>query len=85
MLQCFSCTYISFYITKHVIHYREITGDGKELFFDHGAPFFMVEDGEVMNIVSTWETRGLVAEWKANFGCFDQTSAKFVDLEKVCS
>eukprot|EP00268_Persea_americana_P015206 TRINITY_DN1692_c2_g1_i2.p1 TRINITY_DN1692_c2_g1~~TRINITY_DN1692_c2_g1_i2.p1 ORF type:complete len:407 (+),score=81.58 TRINITY_DN1692_c2_g1_i2:106-1326(+) len=61
---------------------REITGDGKELFFDHGAPFFTVEDGEVMNIVSTWETRGLVAEWKANFGCFDQTSAKFVVLEK---
>lgn len=61
---------------------REITEDGKELLFDHGAPFFSVDDNEVMNLVSEWEARGLVAEWKEKFGCFDQIGAKFIDLEK---
>lgn len=39
----------------------------------------------MMNLVGAWETRGLVTEWNANFGCFDQTDAKFIDLEKVYS
>ncbi|XP_058100251.1 uncharacterized protein LOC131245066 isoform X2 [Magnolia sinica] len=60
---------------------RETTDDGKELLFDHGAPFFTVDSEEVRSLVSAWEARGLVAEWKENFGSFDQISTKFVDLE----
>lgn len=58
--------------------------DGRELFFDHGAPYFCVSDKEVMEIVTSWEARGLVAEWQAPFGAFDCSAGKFVDLEKVC-
>ncbi|XP_042489178.1 renalase isoform X5 [Macadamia integrifolia] len=61
---------------------REISEDGTELFFDHGAPFFTVNDNDVMGLVHEWEARGLVAEWKERFGSFDCISAKF-DFEKV--
>ncbi|KAF8413509.1 hypothetical protein HHK36_001499 [Tetracentron sinense] len=62
---------------------REISDDGKELFFDHGAPFFSVSNNDVMGFVREWEARGFVAEWKENFGSFDQIAAKFVkDFEK---
>ncbi|XP_010258648.1 PREDICTED: uncharacterized protein LOC104598324 isoform X2 [Nelumbo nucifera] len=61
---------------------RETTEDGKELFFDHGAPFFNVSDNNVMNLVHEWEARGLVAEWKETFRSFDCISCKFVDTEK---
>ncbi|XP_043690328.1 renalase isoform X2 [Telopea speciosissima] len=61
---------------------REISEDGTELFFDHGAPFFTVSDNDVMGLVHEWEARGLVAEWKEKFGSFDCISAKFVDFEK---
>ncbi|XP_077221310.1 FAD/NAD(P)-binding oxidoreductase family protein [Tasmannia lanceolata] len=61
---------------------REIVEDGTELLFDHGAPYFTVHDNEVMGLVSSWEAKGLVAEWKENFGCFDRISGKFDDLEK---
>ncbi|XP_042489175.1 renalase isoform X2 [Macadamia integrifolia] len=60
---------------------REISEDGTELFFDHGAPFFTVNDNDVMGLVHEWEARGLVAEWKERFGSFDCISAKF-DFEK---
>ncbi|KAF9609462.1 hypothetical protein IFM89_016461 [Coptis chinensis] len=61
---------------------REITEDGKELFFDHGAPLFVVTDKDVMALVCEWEARGLVAEWKENIGIFDCGVAKFVGFEK---
>ncbi|ONK65208.1 uncharacterized protein A4U43_C07F34790 [Asparagus officinalis] len=62
---------------------RETTEDGKELLFDHGAPYFSVEHSdEVMSVVSSWESRGLVAEWKEKFGCFDRSTAKFLDFKK---
>lgn len=63
--------------------HREITEDGKELFFDHGAPLFTVGNPDVLGIISEWEARGFVAEWKENFASFDCISGKFVDFEKV--
>ena len=62
---------------------REITEEGKELFFDHGAPLFTVSNPDVLDIVSEWESRGLVAEWKENFASFDCISRKFVEFEQV--
>ncbi|PPD86178.1 hypothetical protein GOBAR_DD16882 [Gossypium barbadense] len=50
---------------------REISEDGKELLFDHGAPYFTVTNPDVLSVVTEWESRGLVAEWKSNFGSFD--------------
>ncbi|KAJ4976458.1 hypothetical protein NE237_001564 [Protea cynaroides] len=61
---------------------REISEDGTELFFDHGAPFFTVNDNDVMGLVNEWEARGLVAEWKETFSSFDRISSKFADFEK---
>ncbi|KAF5178948.1 Renalase [Thalictrum thalictroides] len=61
---------------------REITEDGKELYFDHGAPFFAITDKDVMTLVCEWEARGLVVEWKENFGIYDCVTKKFVDIEK---
>ncbi|KAK3145882.1 hypothetical protein QOZ80_3BG0258700 [Eleusine coracana subsp. coracana] len=34
-------------------------------------------------VVSGWEARGIVAEWKAMFACFDRATGKFTDFEKV--
>ena len=65
------------------ISHREITEDGKELVFDHGAPLFTVSNPDVLGIVREWEARGLVAEWKENFASFDCISRKFIDFEKV--
>ncbi|XP_057457870.1 uncharacterized protein LOC130748654 [Lotus japonicus] len=56
---------------------REKTEDGKELHFDHGAPFFSVSKSEVLCLVQEWESRGLVAEWKEKFGAFDFHTLKF--------
>ncbi|XP_050279438.1 uncharacterized protein LOC126720717 isoform X1 [Quercus robur] len=61
---------------------REVSEDGKELVFDHGAPFFTVNNAEVLGLVREWESRGLVAEWKQNFGSFDCSSNKFFDMEQ---
>ena len=61
---------------------KEITEDGKELVFDHGAPLFTVSNPDVLGIVREWEARGLVAEWKENFASFDCISRKFIDFEK---
>uniref|UniRef100_A0A0D9VZT7 Amine oxidase domain-containing protein n=1 Tax=Leersia perrieri TaxID=77586 RepID=A0A0D9VZT7_9ORYZ len=61
---------------------REVMEDGTELRFDHGAPYFTVSNDEVARIVSGWEARGLVAEWKAMFACFDRQAGKFTDFKK---
>lgn len=61
---------------------REKTEDGKELHFDHGAPFFSVSKSEVLCLVQEWESRGLVAEWKEKFGAFDFHTLKF-NIEQV--
>lgn len=60
---------------------REITEDGKELLFDHGAPYFTVTNPDVLSVVAAWESSGLVAEWKINLGSFDCFSNKFVNVE----
>ncbi|XP_021905768.1 uncharacterized protein LOC110820568 isoform X2 [Carica papaya] len=62
---------------------RENTGDGNELLFDHGAPFFTVANPDVLALVHEWESRGLVAPWKENFATFDCTTKKFVDIHQV--
>ncbi|PWZ56967.1 Renalase [Zea mays] len=61
---------------------REVMEDGSELRFDHGAPYFTVTNGEVARVVGGWEARGIVAEWKASFACFDLATGKFTDFEK---
>ncbi|XP_050218807.1 uncharacterized protein LOC126669392 [Mercurialis annua] len=61
---------------------REITEDGKELLFDHGAPFFTVNNGDVSRLVDEWESKGVVAEWKDSFGSFDCLSKQFIDIEQ---
>jgi len=62
---------------------REKTEDGKELHFDHGAPFFSVGKSEVLRLVEGWESRGLVAEWKEKFGFFDFHTHEFKNMEQV--
>lgn len=61
---------------------REKTEDGKELHFDHGAPFFSVSKPEVARLVQEWESRGLVAEWREKFGSFDIQTLKFDNIEQ---
>ncbi|MED6211714.1 hypothetical protein PIB30_076332 [Stylosanthes scabra] len=61
---------------------REKTEDGKELSFDHGAPFFSVSKPEVLSVVQEWESKGLVAEWKEKFGSFDFHTRKFNNIEQ---
>ncbi|KAJ8429863.1 hypothetical protein Cgig2_010643 [Carnegiea gigantea] len=61
---------------------EETTEDGKELFFDHGAPYFTVTNPDVLGMVLEWESRGLVAEWEERFGTFDFTSKTFINSEK---
>ncbi|XVE63212.1 hypothetical protein DITRI_Ditri07aG0001500 [Diplodiscus trichospermus] len=60
---------------------REISQDGKELLFDHGAPYFTVTNPDVLSVVAEWESRGLVAEWKLNFWSFDCFSNEFFNTE----
>lgn len=64
---------------------REITKEGVELFFDHGAPYFSVSNTGVMDVILEWESRGLVAEWKEQFGTFDCISKSFTDAEEESS
>ncbi|KAL5715980.1 hypothetical protein ACHQM5_017728 [Ranunculus cassubicifolius] len=61
---------------------REVTEDGIELFFDHGAPYFVVTNKDVEVLVSEWEARGIVAEWDEKFGIYDCVEAKFTGFEK---
>ncbi|XP_076909887.1 uncharacterized protein LOC143567323 isoform X2 [Bidens hawaiensis] len=61
---------------------REIAEDGRELYFDHGAPCFSTSNADVEDMIKGWETRGLVAEWTQNFGSFDFITKIFVNLEK---
>lgn len=62
---------------------REISEDGREVYFDHGAPFFSVSDTAALGYINEWKTKGLVAEWKENFGSFDRNLNQFTDFEKV--
>ncbi|KAG4145247.1 hypothetical protein ERO13_D05G085901v2 [Gossypium hirsutum] len=39
--------------------FREISEDGRELLFDHGAPYFTVTNLDVLSVVTEWESRGL--------------------------
>ncbi|KAL4579926.1 hypothetical protein LXL04_016097 [Taraxacum kok-saghyz] len=61
---------------------REIADDDRELYFDHGAPYFTSTNTDVEEMIRRWEARGLVAEWKQNFGSFDFITKKFVNFEK---
>ncbi|KAL8195838.1 hypothetical protein R6Q57_025591 [Mikania cordata] len=61
---------------------REIAEDGRELYFDHGAPYFSATNTDVEEMIRVWESRGLVAEWKHNFGSFDFITKKFVNFDK---
>lgn len=61
---------------------RETTVDGRELLFDHGAPYFTASNVDVLGLIRDWESRGLVAEWKENFGSFDFGSKQFGNIEK---
>ncbi|XP_057515106.1 uncharacterized protein LOC130796750 [Amaranthus tricolor] len=58
---------------------RDITNEGKELFFDHGAPYFTIENTVVLDVIKEWKSRGLIAEWKEKFGAFDCISKSFID------
>lgn len=75
-------TVFDFYYALKIAN-REVTEDGKELLFDHGAPFFSVSNAQVLSLVREWESRGLVAEWSENFGAFDCISHDFVDIQQV--
>lgn len=61
---------------------REIAEDGRELLFDHGAPYFTVSSPDVLGLVHEWESRGLVASWNEKFGAFDCDSKKFLNTEQ---
>ncbi|XP_047334408.1 renalase [Impatiens glandulifera] len=61
---------------------KETTEDGKEMLFDHGAPYFHVSNPDVLGLVRDWEARGIVSQWKDNFGSFDCLSKQFTDIEK---
>lgn len=61
---------------------REITEDGKELLFDHGAPYFSATNTEVLSLVNNWKVRGVVAEWNETFGTFDFVTKQFDQSEK---
>lgn len=62
---------------------REISDDGKELVFDHGAPFFSAINPEALHLIHTWEARGIFSEWKEKLETFDCTSRNFINSEKV--
>ncbi|KAJ1702738.1 hypothetical protein LUZ63_002517 [Rhynchospora breviuscula] len=61
---------------------RERMEDGTELCFDHGVPYFTTSHEEVVKMVKSWESRGLVAEWDVRFGAFDKRTNKLVEFEK---
>ncbi|XP_059282748.1 uncharacterized protein LOC132036424 [Lycium ferocissimum] len=61
---------------------REMTEDGKELHFDHGAPYFSASNTDVLRLICEWQSKGLVAEWKEKFATFDCTSKQFLDIEE---
>ncbi|KAL8142280.1 hypothetical protein V2J09_015312 [Rumex salicifolius] len=58
---------------------EETAENGEELFFDHGASYFTVNDPLVLSLVHEWESRGVVAQWMENFGTYDRSSNKFLD------
>ncbi|GAB2223833.1 hypothetical protein Droror1_Dr00004575 [Drosera rotundifolia] len=63
-------------------HRRETTDDGKELFFDHGAPYFTASQPDILRLVQEWVSKGIVAQWDEVHGTFDSASKKFLDVDK---
>ncbi|KAJ4889768.1 FAD/NAD(P)-binding oxidoreductase family protein [Raphanus sativus] len=61
---------------------REVGEDGKELTFDHGAPFFCVTNPDAISLVHEWESIGFVSQWKQVFGSFDSASNKFLGFQQ---
>ncbi|KAL9249185.1 hypothetical protein AKJ16_DCAP01055 [Drosera capensis] len=61
---------------------RETTDDGKELFFDHGAPYFTASQPDIPRLVQEWVSKGIVAQWDEVHGTFGSTSKKFLDVDK---
>lgn len=53
------------------------------MFFDHGAPYFTIENTVVLDVIKEWKSRGLIAEWKEKFGAFDCISKSFIDSGEV--
>nr|XP_016454210.1 PREDICTED: renalase-like [Nicotiana tabacum] len=64
---------------------RENAEDGRELYFDHGAPYFTASNPDVLRLISEWQSRGVVAEWKEKFATFDFASKQFLDIEEESS
>lgn len=62
---------------------REKAEDGRELYFDHGAPYFTASNPDVLRLICDWQSKGLVAEWKEKFATFDFASKQFLDIEEV--
>ncbi|KAM3286912.1 renalase isoform X2 [Capsicum chacoense] len=62
---------------------REMTEDGRELHFDHGAPYFSVSNNPgVLRLICEWQSKGLVDEWNEKFATFDFASKQFLDIEQ---
>ncbi|KAG8657806.1 hypothetical protein MANES_03G083000v8 [Manihot esculenta] len=47
---------------------REIAEDGKELLFDHGAPFFSISNTDVLRLVHEWELKGVESKFGVGVG-----------------
>lgn len=62
---------------------REVGEDGKELTFDHEAPFFSVTNPNAISLVHEWESLGFVSQWKQVFGSFDSASNMFLGFQQV--
>lgn len=61
---------------------REMTEDGRELHFDHGAPYFSATNPDVLRLICEWQSKGLVTEWKEKFDTFDFASNQFLAIEQ---
>lgn len=61
-----------------------MTEDGRELHFDHGAPYFSATNPDVLRLICEWQSKGLVTEWKEKFDTFDFASNQFLAIEQVC-
>ncbi|XP_056866123.1 uncharacterized protein LOC108810165 isoform X1 [Raphanus sativus] len=61
---------------------REVGEDGKELMFDHEAPFFSVTNPNAISLVHEWESLGFVSQWKQVFGSFDSASNMFLGFQQ---
>ncbi|CAN1841578.1 PSPTO_1126 [Linum perenne] len=59
---------------------RETCEDGKELLFDHGAPFFCATNNDVLNLVHDWESKGVESKFGVGVG-----KIEWLDDEKAWS